>query len=374
MEEQRLQPGRIASLDQFRGYTIAGMYLVNLIGGRAAMPAVFTHHGTYCSYADLIMPHFFFAVGFAYRLSFLRRLDKGGGAWAASRHAIGRCFGLVFIGVFLYQIDGSYPTWNELCSKGISGVLVTGFGRGIWQALVHIAATSLWLLPVIAARPVIRAGFLVGTGGLHLLLSYLFYYDFATHGNVIDGGPLGFMSWAVPTLAGTFAYDLVVSRGAHGALKPAAGWSVILMLAGYGIACLNAVHHALAGDAGSSGIAAWLVEPPFMPPSRPVDLWTMCQGTGSVSYMTFSAGASLAIYALFVWVCDVGTFQLGLFRTLGGNALAAYVIGGLFETALGPFIPNDSPLWYVLAMYALYLAIMWRCMRYLEKNNLYLRL
>ena len=70
--------GRIASLDQFRGYTVAGMLLVNFLGGFAAVPAVLKHHNTYCSYADTIMPQFFFAVGFAYRLTFLKRLRDVG--------------------------------------------------------------------------------------------------------------------------------------------------------------------------------------------------------------------------------------------------------------------------------------------------------
>ena len=69
---------RIVSLDQFRGYTVVGMLLVNFLGGYQAVPAVFKHHNTYCSYADTIMPQFFFAVGFAYRLTFLRRLGNGG--------------------------------------------------------------------------------------------------------------------------------------------------------------------------------------------------------------------------------------------------------------------------------------------------------
>ena len=66
---------RIVSLDQFRGYTVAGMLLVNFLGGYQAVHAVLKHHNTYCSYADTIMPQFFFAVGFAYRLTFLRRLQ-----------------------------------------------------------------------------------------------------------------------------------------------------------------------------------------------------------------------------------------------------------------------------------------------------------
>ena len=76
---------RIVSLDQFRGYTVAGMLFVNFLGGYQVVPAVFKHHNTYCSYADTIMPQFFFAVGFAYRLTFLRRLATGGRAGRAPR-------------------------------------------------------------------------------------------------------------------------------------------------------------------------------------------------------------------------------------------------------------------------------------------------
>ena len=66
MNETRLPAkGRIASLDQFRGYTVAGMLLVNFIGGFHEVGAIWKHHNTYCSYADTIMPQFFFAVGFA---------------------------------------------------------------------------------------------------------------------------------------------------------------------------------------------------------------------------------------------------------------------------------------------------------------------
>ena len=35
---------RIESMDQFRGYTMAGMFLVNFIGSYAAVHPVFKHH------------------------------------------------------------------------------------------------------------------------------------------------------------------------------------------------------------------------------------------------------------------------------------------------------------------------------------------
>src|SRR6478735_286548 len=74
---------RLVALDQFRGYTVAGMFLVNFMGNFQACPYLWRHSNNYCSYADTIMPQFFFAAGFALRLSFLRRqqLKGEGAAW-----------------------------------------------------------------------------------------------------------------------------------------------------------------------------------------------------------------------------------------------------------------------------------------------------
>ena len=61
---------RIVSMDQFRGYTVAGMFLVNFLGGLMAIPrGVQASQPPYFSYADTIMPSFMFAGGFSYRLS-----------------------------------------------------------------------------------------------------------------------------------------------------------------------------------------------------------------------------------------------------------------------------------------------------------------
>ena len=74
----------IVSMDQFRGYTVAGMFVVNFVGGLLAFPEVMKHHNglPYFSYADTIMPSFLFAAGFSYRLSALRRFAKLGQAKA----------------------------------------------------------------------------------------------------------------------------------------------------------------------------------------------------------------------------------------------------------------------------------------------------
>ena len=78
MPNRQTTAGRIASLDQFRGYTVAGMFLVNFLGAFRGHAALLKHHNTFCSYADTIMPQFFFAVGFAFRLTFGRRAQTEG--------------------------------------------------------------------------------------------------------------------------------------------------------------------------------------------------------------------------------------------------------------------------------------------------------
>src|SRR5204862_3047590 len=118
---------RIASLDQFRGYTVAGMLLVNFLGGYAVVPAILKHHNTYCSYADTIMPQFFFAVGFAYRLTFLRRLERLGFGPAAAA-VLRRNLGLILLGFVVYHLDGRVKSWAELQALGVRGFAAAAFG------------------------------------------------------------------------------------------------------------------------------------------------------------------------------------------------------------------------------------------------------
>jgi predicted acyltransferase len=351
---------RIVSLDQFRGYTVVGMLFVNFLGGYQVVPAIFKHHNTYCSYADTIMPQFFFAVGFAYRLTFLRRLADGGFMPAAVA-VIKRNIGLILLGFVLYHLDGRVKSWDELQKLGLHGFFTQAFRREIFQTLVHIAITSIWILPVIAAGASTRILFLIGSAGLHLWLSSLFYFDWAWKTPVIDGGQLGFLSWTIPTLVGSLAYD-AVSRNHDdpGLLPKLAGWSVVLMGLGYGFSCLG----------------GYVAAPPFVPPtpSHAVDLWTMSQRTGSISYLTFSAGFSLAVYALFVLTCDRWGWQFALFRIFGQNALAAYIIHSIVAGAVKPYLPNNAPAWYMAAGFSVYFGICTLLNRYLEKHELFLKL
>jgi predicted acyltransferase len=362
MDAKEVPGRRVVSLDQFRGYTVAGMLFVNFLGGYQVVPAVFKHHNTYCSYADTIMPQFFFAVGFAFRLTFLKRFASSG-YWTAARAALKRNAGLLLLGVVIYHLDGRVRSWADLSQLGVHGFLAQAFQRDPFQTLVHIAITSIWILPVIAAGTGARVAFIIASAGLHLWLSSQFYLDWAWKRPVIDGGPLGFLTWTIPTLVGSLAYDVMaVDRDPGRSSSKLGAWSVLLMLLGYAFSCL--------------GGGLTLAPPPFVPPaaSTAVELWTMSQRTGSVAYLTFAAGFSLAVYALFVVVCDRYGWQSAIFRVFGQNALAAYIIHPLVAGAVKPYLPNDAPAWYVTAGFALYFGICVLFNRHLEKHGLFLRL
>lgn len=375
LDSQPTAPARLASLDQFRGYTVLGMFLVNFVGSYDAVATflpILKHHHTYVSYADTIMPQFFLAVGFAFRMTFLRRLEREGAA-AAYWHATKRIFGLLVVAFVVHTLGSGVANWEQFRSGQVWNAVAAGFKREYFQTLTHIAVTSLWVMPVIASRPGVRVLFMVGSAVLFHAVSHFGYYEWVNlPPKGIDGGPLGFLTWTIPLIVGTLAYDAMSTS-----TRPPVGklllWGAALMLTAYALACLNRVtppNHLSAAD-GWTGI---LVEPPFVPPSEAVNIWTMSQRSGSVTYQTFGAGFGLVVFALFVQACDVGTLSAGIFRTLGTNALAGYILHELVAAAVKPWVPKDSPLWWISVGCALYLGICYLLLRSLEKHKLYLRL
>ena len=184
--------GRLTYLDQFRGYTILGMILVNYLGDIPKhIHPVLRHHNTYCSYADTIMPQFFFAVGFALRFTMVKRL-KTEGWWPAHGRVVKRVLALLMIAAIVHGFDNVKMSWDILCEQGVWQWLKQCCSRNFFQTLTHIAVTTLWVLPVIGARWPVRLLWLIASAWLHVALSQEFYLKFVFTGNVIDGGPLGF--------------------------------------------------------------------------------------------------------------------------------------------------------------------------------------
>jgi predicted acyltransferase len=382
---------RLASLYKYRCYNVAWMFLVNFLGSFLATPAVLKHHNNYCSYADTIMPQFFFAVGFAMRLTFERRVKREGRARAYSK-AVRRILGLALIAIVLYGAPKVARTWDDLLTIGWQGAGLVAM-REWFQTLMHIAVTSLWVLPVIRARGAVRIALAAVSALLFTALSQRFYFEWVqSHG--IDGGALGFLAWTLPVVTGTLACDMVeANRSGREVLRTTIA-GTLMMLGGWLLAAgttlydmpsgkLDPRSEAWADDPVAPSAQRWIEhplqfsEPPFVAPpahAREENFWMMSQRAATISYHLFAAGLSLALFAAFRVACDYWGWQWGIFRTLGTNALAGYILHGIVGDAVEAFMPADSPAWYVAAGFLVYFAICYVILRWLEVQRIFIKL
>lgn len=385
-------PKRLESIDQFRGFTVAGMFLVNFVGGYQCIPAFFRHQNTYCSFADTIMPQFFLAVGLTFRMTYMRRLasDRPRSAFF---HALSRNLGLLLLGFVVHGLDGSVRDWTELQVRGWRLFIPDAFERNFFQTLTIIAITSLWVLPVISGSALIRIYWMCFSVAVWLVFALVpapwsgnTYVDFALARPVIDGGPLAFLTWSIPLLVGSLAYDWMIQP--KGGQSKILGFSLILMVGGYLVSCI-----------GQEKPAALPFVPPPASPSdttlktmaskvfakvnqqerseflnSKVNAWSMSQRVSGPSYLMFAAGFGLLVFQCFRWFCDGLHWRSAVFHTLGINALAGYVIHPMVASKIKPFVPGDAPLGYVMLAFGWYFLITWALLKHLENTKTFIRL
>lgn len=272
----RQQSSRIVSMDQFRGYTVAGMLLVNYVGSMQAFHPVFKHHSTYFSYADSIMPSFFFAVGYSFRLTMLRRVPDLGLARACWTY-FRRSLSLILISLMFYGFGASRNEWGNFDSYSWQNAwhLVTQIIKSdLWETLALIGVTQIFLLPFIGRSLRFRAWLIVWCLTAHAVLSYLFNFNFshqqpnaledllvswidwgATNKRCWESGPFGVLNWAVAMLMGSIAYDIVLTnKPGKGAAKLILLGS-LLMATGYALSCMTRLYDVDKGE-GTSPVAS----------------------------------------------------------------------------------------------------------------------
>jgi hypothetical protein len=124
--------------------------------------------------------------------------------------------------------------------------------------------------------------------------------------------------------------------------------------------------------------ASLLAEPPFVQPPpperRPHNYWMMNKRIVSLPFFLFATGFASALYGLFVLACDRGGLRVGFFGTFGRNALAAYVWHHMVETQVLTFVPDDSPAWWCQVGLAVFFAITYTGIRFLEVQRIFIKL
>jgi len=290
------KPQRLVSLDAFRGFTIAGMLLVNNASMDTATPKPLMHAewNQGITFADLVFPWFLFIVGIAIPFSKASQRQKGMSGLRYLFKALVRCITLVLLGClidsslakrplfdlgvlqviglayFLSTIIYELPAWLRYC---IAGILLYGH----WFLLKHV-------------------GFPGGAAGVFLENLNIIKYINESYLQV--WGLKGLVS-VIPTTAlviiGTGIGDLLRRDGKTGAVKT-------LWISVIGIS-LCAVGWMLSHNI------------PFNKPT-----WT-------ASYIIEAAGLGCLMLVAFYWVVDVRGMRILAVPLLvfGMNAIAAYV-------------------------------------------------
>ena len=300
--------GRVASLDAFRGLTIASMILVNNPGSWSYVYAPLAHaewHGW--TPTDLIFPYFLFIVGVAIPFSFSRRLAEGTDRSRLFRHVVRRSLILIGLGLAMRAI----PDFDVFDMR-LYGVLQR-------IGLVYCAAAALYLWGSArvrwAALGVLLLGYWALVGG-----------DLSPDGNLgarIDRFLMGDRLWQ-----GTWDPEGLLST------LPAIGTCLL------GIFCGEWLRSDRSAGKISRGMwiaGAWLVVLGFawdtvFPINK--NLW-------SSSYVLFTAGTALLLLGAMYWLIDVKRIREGWqgawvtpLVIYGMNSIAVFVASGMFAKML----------------------------------------
>jgi len=298
---------RLASLDAFRGLTVAGMVLVNNPGSWANIYWPLDHaKWSGWTPTDMIFPFFVFIVGVSITLSLARKVEIGVDNRDLFRNVLRRSLIIFGLGLFLQ----GFPFF-DLHTIRIPGVLqriaVCYFCASIiflktrWRTQALIAGSLLiayWIIMKTIPAPGFAPGDLSREGNF---AAYVDRSILGVHKWKPDYDPEGILS-SIPAIATALCGVLTGHWLRSG--KPQFEKVTGLFVAG--LACV---------------VAGWAIDPWF-----PINkaLWTS-------SFVIFMAGMALQLLALFYWLIDIkGIKKWALpFTIYGVNAIAVFVLSGL---------------------------------------------
>jgi predicted acyltransferase len=315
---------RINSIDNFRGFTIILMVIVNYLSGINCIPGFLKHAADVgLTITDLIAPAFIFAIGLTYKLSFDRRAILYG--LSKTYYHFSLRF-LAFIGIGAFFTAGA-------------AIVSPGEAAGAWGVLQAIGAAGLITLVLIKQNMFIRLA-----AGLLLLVAYQLMLDnfwlIAVRSSA-QGGLQGVISWGALLLISTALADLFHKQKWH---------NIVYALSSVAV------------------LAAGLLSS---------FLFVVSKHRVSLSYVLISVGASAIAFFLFDSFSRLTKIKLSLLEWWGKNPLLLYLI---HMVLLGvTFIPGsevwyaDAPLWsailQVTGFFFILCLIAWR----LYSKKIYLK-
>lgn len=342
-----LSSKRLASLDVFRGATIAGMMLVNNPGDWGHIYPPFKHaawHGW--TYTDTIFPFFLWIVGVAMTFSFAKRIERGDDKTKLAIHVLQRSAIIFALGLFLSGFPfglafGHKFSWDSIRIPGVlqriavcylvAGLLFlkTNLRQQVWitGALLGIYWIAMKVIPV----PGYGAGVLEPTGNLCWYIDSTLLAGHTWSGAPVPGfDPEGIFSTLpaiATTLFGALTGHLLRSE------KSQEEKTVWLF-----------VHGSLLLFAGS-------IMDYFLPINK--NLWTS-------SYSVFMAGLAMVCLGVCYWLIDVKGHRRWTkwLEIYGQNAITMFVLAGLFgrlSTVVKVSGPDGDPIslktWYYQALF-----------------------
>jgi len=338
----RSSPGRLTSLDAYRGFVMFLMMAEVLRCCRvaAALPAsglwkFLCHHQSHvewigCSLHDLIQPSFSFMVGVALPFSIASRGAKGQSPARMTWHAFWRALVLVLLGVFLRSTGSPQTHWTfedtlTQIGLGYGALFLLGFRpvRDHWVALAVILV-GYWAAFALHSVPpdfdCAKVG--VPKDWPHLMTG------FAAHWNKNSNLAWAFDTWFLNLFPRQKPFEF--NGGGYATLSfiPTLGTMILGLIAGGVIRSERAPGAKLqwlllAGIIGlvSGALIGWLGICPVVK-----RIWTP-------SWTLYSGGWCFLWLAGFYLVIEIIGFKGWAFplAVIGMNSIAAYCIAHLFE-------------------------------------------
>lgn len=315
---------RLASLDAFRGATVAGMLLVNNPGSWNDVYPPLLHapwHGW--TPTDMVFPFFLWIVGVSMTISLGRRMEQGADRRELLRHlwirsAIIFSFGLLLV-LFPFGLLPAHTL--SLSTLRIPGVLQR-------IALCSLAAGMIFLHTTWRGRIGWAVGLLLGYWALMMLVPVPGFgagHIDEAKGNLawwVDSHLLAGHTWRGAPAPGFDPEGLLSTLPAIATvLLGAMGGHLVRTLSG------AALSLRLARDGAILLAVGWVWSLVF-----PINksLWTS-------SYAVFMSGWAMLILGLFHWLIDVRGWRAWARPLIlyGLNALALFVLAGLVGRLLG---------------------------------------